>query len=159
MQRRTSLALLSYWALLLAATALPAHAAEGTLEEVGRHDLGGRGMNSALAIADHCAYVGCRSDAPTLILDIADPAAPRLVGEIVGNAGSTARELRADPALHLLVVMHYALSGPVNALEFYRWTDDCTRPTPVGGTTSAGALLTSSTSGRIPRSPGGSWCS
>jgi hypothetical protein len=129
---RTSLALLSCWAFLQLATAVSGDAAEGTLEEVGGHDLGARGMNSALAIADHCAYVGSRSDAPTLILDIADPTAPRLVGELAGHPGSTSRELRADPALHLLVVMFYALSGPVNALEFYRWTDDCTRPALVG---------------------------
>jgi hypothetical protein len=129
---RFPLAVLSCWAFLLTANAVSGHAAAGTLEEVGRHDLGARGMNSALAIADHCAYIGSRGDAPSLILDIADPAAPRLVGELAGKAGSTSRELRADPALHLLVVMHYALRGQVNALEFYRWTDDCTRPTLAG---------------------------
>jgi len=106
--------------------------AQGTLELVGRHDLGARGMNAALAIGDHCAYVGSRSDDPPLILDIADPAHPEQVGELAAHAGSTSRELRVAPAAHLLVVMHYALKGRLNQFDFYHWDADCRRPVAVG---------------------------
>jgi len=107
-------------------------AVAGSLEEVGRNDLDRRGMNAALAIGDHCAYVGSRSDDPPLVVDIADPAHPRLAGQLAAHRGSTSRELRVVPAARLLVIMHYAIGGTVNQLDFYRWTDDCRRPVLVG---------------------------
>ncbi len=110
----------------------PSVYAQGTLELVGRNDLGARGMNAALAIADHCAYIGSRRDDPPLILDIADPAHPERVGELAAHAGSTSRELRVAPAAHLLVVMHYALGGHLNQFDFYHWDADCRRPVAVG---------------------------
>ncbi len=119
-------------AAALALGAFSAQADEGSLEQVGRHDLGGRGLNAALAIADHCAYIGSRSDDPPLILDISDPTHPEQVGELPAHAGSTSRELRVAPAAHLLVVMHYALGGAANQLDFYRWDGDCRRPAPAG---------------------------
>src|SRR5262249_44103928 len=56
---------------------------------VGHNPLFGRGMNAALAIYDHYLYVGSRTDGlpkhlhpGILIVDIADPSAPTVVGEI-----------------------------------------------------------------------------
>lgn len=71
-----------WWALLgLAAcgdNAVPAP----SFERVGHADLGARGMGSALAIAGDVAYVGSRDDRRGIaIVDIADPAAPAMVGE------------------------------------------------------------------------------
>lgn len=109
-----------------------AQATGGSLDEVGRHDLGQRGMNAALAIAEHCAYVGSRVDDPPLVLDIANPAHPQLIGQLVPHPGSTSRELRAAPSAHLLVILHYGLGRPVNQLDFYRWADDCRHPALVG---------------------------
>src|SRR4051812_19574007 len=82
---------------------------------VGHTDLGQRGMNSPLAIAGHCAYVGDRyySDSPDVagrphggiaIVDISKPAQPRQVGAIAPTGLSTQRELRADTGLGILVV-------------------------------------------------------
>lgn len=76
----------------------------GAFEVVGHHDLGGRGMNAALAVAGDIAYVGSRIDQqPVLIVDIADPANPQVVGELglpeEAIVGMSSRELRAttDP--------------------------------------------------------------
>jgi hypothetical protein len=98
---------------------------------VGRHDLGGRGMNAGLAIADDCGYVGSRSAGQgTLILDLGDPSSPELIGEIPLNPGSTQREVRAVADLNLLIVLNYRLDfdlGGPNSLDLYRIAD-CTRP-------------------------------
>lgn len=78
----------------------------GRLAVVGHHDLGARGMNSAIAIADHVAYVGSRIDGRGIaILDISRPTVPVQVGEIPGLVGMSSRELRAVPDLDLLVVL------------------------------------------------------
>lgn len=71
----------------------------GSFELVGHSDLGARGMNSAIAIAGDTAYIGSRIDnQPVLIVDIADPANPTVVGEIgapdEGLAGMSSREMR-----------------------------------------------------------------
>lgn len=78
--------------------------ARGDFEVVGHHDLGARGMNAAIAIAGDIAYIGSRIDnKPVLVVDIADPANPRVAGEIAapieGLPGMSSRELRAttDP--------------------------------------------------------------
>ncbi len=103
--------------------------ASANFELVGHHALLGRGMNAALAIYRNFLYVGSRTDASdtcvpaagvprsggcpherpnVLILDIADPGYPRLVGEIgpphEGVVGLTSRELRVWPQEKLLVV-------------------------------------------------------
>ncbi|HXF74267.1 MAG TPA: hypothetical protein VNO79_16890 [Actinomycetota bacterium] len=105
--------------------------ASANFELVGHHALLGRGMNAALAIYRNFLYVGSRTDASdtcvpaagvprsggcpherpnVLILDIADPAHPRLVGEIgpphEGVVGLTSRELRVWPQEKLLIVMN-----------------------------------------------------
>ncbi|MBL9013694.1 MAG: hypothetical protein JNL83_05940 [Myxococcales bacterium] len=124
-----------WWALLgLAAcgdNAVPAP----SFERVGHADLGARGMGSALAIAGDVAYVGSRDDRRGIaIVDIADPAAPAMVGEFaMPPAGISSRELRAVPDKNLLIVMNLqcsdALHGcttgalPVEHLAFYDITD------------------------------------
>ncbi len=87
-------------------------------ELVGHSPLGNRGMNAALAVHDGYAYVGSRTDGkPTdqdvlgagiLVVDIGDPSAPAVVGEIgppyQGIEGQTSRELRVWPEADLLIV-------------------------------------------------------
>jgi hypothetical protein len=109
-----------------------------TLEIVGHSDLGARGMSSALTIADDTIYIGSRTDArPILIVDVADPARPTVVGELgapeQARSAMSARELRAIPDLDLLIVMNLicspALHGCANTgaeienLKLYDITD------------------------------------
>ncbi|HUS30934.1 MAG TPA: hypothetical protein VMZ53_20630 [Kofleriaceae bacterium] len=111
-------------------------AGTGSFELVGHTDLGGRGMNSAIAIAGDTAYVGSRIDGkPILIVDIADPANPTVVGEIgtplEGLPGMSSRELRVVG--NTLVVMNLQCSpslhgcatsaGEVENLRFFDITD------------------------------------
>lgn len=74
-----------------------------SFELVGRNSLLNRGVNSALAIRRHWAYVGSRtdgthSDTGVLVLDIAEPRRPVVVNRIdapkQARRGHTARELR-----------------------------------------------------------------
>ena len=90
-------------------------------------------MNSGLALADHCAYVGSRGQGSIEIVDISDPAHLRGVGSLPARPLTTARELRALPAKKLLIVLSYALArGGVDRIDLYRWADDCTRPSALG---------------------------
>jgi hypothetical protein len=101
-----------HWLLVcaLAACGDDAAAVPNAFEVVGHHDLGARGMNAAIAIAGDHASVGSRIDnKPVLIVDISDPAAMQIVGEIgppaEGVAGMSSRELRATtdpPRLYVL---------------------------------------------------------
>ena len=103
------------------------------LQEVGHNDLGARGLNSALALADRCAYVGSRGQGSIEIVDVSDPAHPRSAGSLPGQALTTARELRAIPARKVLAVLDYALGrGGANRIDLYRWSDDCAKPRKVG---------------------------
>jgi hypothetical protein len=88
---------------------------------VGHNSLFDRGMNAALTIYDHYVYIGNRTDAslghvhPGIqILDIVDPSAPTVVGEITGptsvQTGITTRELRVWPRKKLLIVMTFGCS-------------------------------------------------
>jgi len=118
--------------------------ASGSFELVGHHDLGARGMSSALAISGNTAYIGSRIDGkPIAIVDISDPANPALVGEIglpyEGVTGMSSRELRV--AGNLLVVMNLqcspslhgcaAAASEVENLRFFDITDP-RAPTVVG---------------------------
>jgi hypothetical protein len=104
-----------------------------TLQEVGHDDLGARGLNSALALAEHCAYVGSRGQGSIAIVDVSDPAHPRGAGSLPGRAATTTRELRTVPARKLLAVLSYSLGrGGVNRFDLYRWSDDCARLTSAG---------------------------
>ena len=113
---------------------------------VGHTDLGGRGMNSPLAVAGRCAYVGDRSYAAepragsgVAIVDVARPSRPTRVGTIPARPDTTQRELRADAGLGLLYVLDYspyigsALSGgrtySGNDLQVYDISGDCRKPT------------------------------
>jgi hypothetical protein len=108
-------------------------AASGSLEIVGRDDLGRRGLNAGLALAGSCAFVGSRGAGPVAIVDVSDPARPRVAGQLAAHANTTARELRAVADGRWLVVLEYALgAGGTNQLAFYRWTDSCLDPRPAG---------------------------
>ncbi len=91
-------------------------------------------MNAAPAIVGDTLYVGSRTeggthdDAGVLIVDIADPANPQVVGQIgppdEALLGMTSRELRAVPDQNLLIVMNFACSTDIHA---------CTRDTNAFG--------------------------
>ena len=98
-------------------TYVPPDATPPGFEVVGHSDLDGRGMNAALAVAGDVVYVGSRTDAPhphagVLIVDVGDPTAPVVVGELgppdEGLVDMSSRELRADPDRHLLFVLNFA---------------------------------------------------
>jgi hypothetical protein len=98
----------STWCVLVALAGCGENALPtGEFEIVGHHDLGTRGMNSALAVAGNTVYVGSRIDNQGIaILDISDPASPTTTGgEIPGVSGMSSRELRAVDDLNLLVVL------------------------------------------------------
>jgi len=102
---------------------------------VGSNPLFNRGMNAAPAIFGNYLYVGNRSDGSNtcpdgstgcthvhpgiLILSIADPSQPEVVGEIgtpfAGNVGITTRELRVWPQQKLLMVMTFRCSHVIHA--------------------------------------------
>ncbi|HVE63911.1 MAG TPA: hypothetical protein VNB94_08940 [Mycobacteriales bacterium] len=99
---------------------------------LGSTTLGDRGVNSPLAVAGRCAYVGDRYDKNGIaIVNVANPRKPRQVGVIPPVAAATQRELRADVGLGLLVVMNYALTtgGAGNNVKLYDIATDCTKPT------------------------------
>jgi hypothetical protein len=97
-------------------------------ELVGSNKLYNRGMNAAAAIYDHYMYVGNRTDAVgahaaahpgVLVVDIADPSNPTVVGEIPQPkklaAGYTSRELRVWPEQKMLVVIYFGCSAILHA--------------------------------------------
>ncbi|MGI8563461.1 MAG: LVIVD repeat-containing protein [Candidatus Dormibacter sp.] len=105
-----------------------------SLQEVGHDDLGARGLNSALALAGHCAYIGSRGQGAIEIVDVTDPAHLRTVGSLPARRLTTPRELRTVLSRKLLVVLSYALgSGGLNRLDLYSWQGDCAQPVLVGG--------------------------
>src|SRR3954468_21518221 len=86
---------------------------------VGHTDLQQRGMNSPIAVAGSCAYVGdryyssssteaARPNGGIAIVDISDPANPHETGTIPPMGLSTQREMRADAGLGILVVEGYS---------------------------------------------------
>lgn len=111
------------WFVLLALAACGDNLAPaGSFEIVGHADLGARGMNSALAIYQHTVYVGSRIDnQPVLIVDVADPEAPAVVGQIgapdEGLPGMSSRELRVVPDLKLLVVLNLQCSPDLHGCQ------------------------------------------
>ncbi len=102
---------------------------------VGHEPLFLRGMNAAPAIYDHYVYIGNRTDGSpqhvkpgVLVVDVANPAAPRVVGEIglpnQGLPSETSRELRVWPQQKLLMVMNFSCSAAIHA---------CTSPAEATG--------------------------
>lgn len=93
-------------------------------EVVGRNSLLNRGMNAALAIHRHWAYVGSRTDSNhanpgILVLDIADPTNPVVVNRLSDRKqtrpGQTSRELRVWPEKDLLLVLNFTCSSFIHA--------------------------------------------
>lgn len=116
---------------------------------VGYDSLAKRGMNSPIAVAGKCVYVGDRyysgsADEPTrpnggiAIIDVSNPAAPKQAGVIPPIEESTQREMRADAGLGILVVEGYSpfIGGDptgnpgavVNYLKVYDIHSDCLHP-------------------------------
>ena len=140
MTRRTPLlaaAALALSSVLPAGAATPAATATryGTAKGftlVGHTTLGNRGVNSPIAVAGRCVYVGDRYDQNGVaIVDAVNPAKPKQIGKIAPVRGATQRELRADVATGVLVVVNYALSIPVvagaNTIKTYD-IRDCRKP-------------------------------
>ena len=98
---------------------------------VGSTTLGNRGVNSPIAVAGRCVYVGDRYDKNGIaVVDVRNPRRPRQVGTVPPVPGATQRELRADLDLGLLVVMSYSLTtgGSGNNVKLYDIGTDCTKP-------------------------------
>jgi hypothetical protein len=98
----------------------------GSLTPVGHEPLFDRGMNAGLAVRNDFAYVGSRTDgskghphAGVLVVDIHDPAHPKVVGEIgppdEGNPSETSRELRVWPSEQLLLVLNFECDPLIHA--------------------------------------------
>lgn len=125
-------------AIFAALANTPAPAAQpapaGRFELVGSNSLMNRGMNSALAVHGRYAYVGSRTDGThpnsgVLVVDVSDPASPKVVSQIgapdAANAGESSRELRVWPDQDLLLVMsfacdevgHLCAGGPAGGVE------------------------------------------
>ncbi len=123
-------------ALVAAVAALPGlgNAAPAiNFELVGHEPLHNRGMNAAPALYDHTVYIGSRTDgshphAGVLVVDVANPAAPRVVNEIGPSDQAlpsiTSRELRVWPQQKLLLVMNFQCSAIIHA---------CASPADVAG--------------------------
>lgn len=91
----------------------------GSFEQLGHNPLMNRGMNAALAVRGDFAYIGSRTDgshlnAGVLVVNVADPAKPRVVSEIglpnQANPGESSRELRIWPEQELLLVLNHGCS-------------------------------------------------
>jgi hypothetical protein len=96
-------------ALLACAAALPAEVAalDGSFRQIGHHGLGGRALNSGLAVGRDYAYVGSHGGRPVAVLSIRRPGRMRVVGELRQPAGETPAELRLWPRRDVLVVMTF----------------------------------------------------
>jgi hypothetical protein len=119
----------------LAAITAPLPSKYGTAKNftvVGHTNLGKRGVNSPIAVAGSCVYVGDRYDQHGIaIVDVHNPAKPKQVGTIAPTKGSTQREIRADAGLGILVVMSYTTAGgSLTTGNFLRVYDirKCTKP-------------------------------
>jgi hypothetical protein len=99
---------------------------------IGKDPLFSRGMNAAPALYTDTAtdktyvYVGNRTDGQpqhphpgVLIVEVTDPSAPRVVGEIgkpnEANIAETSRELRVWPQQRILMVMNFQCSAIIHA--------------------------------------------
>ena len=89
-------------------------------ELIGHSPLLDRGMNAGLAVYGNYAYVGSRTDgshadAGVLVVDISNPADPRVAYQIgppeQGLAGQTSRELRIWPEQEVLIVLNMDCSA------------------------------------------------
>ncbi|MGH2725143.1 MAG: LVIVD repeat-containing protein [Actinomycetota bacterium] len=138
MSRRLPAALLAVSLTLLVPAgtgAAPAPGEANNFELVGHDPLFSRGMNAAPAILGNHVYVGSRTDGSphhphpgVLVVDVADPSNPQVVGEIgppdEGNVAETSRELRVWPQAGLLLVLNFNCSALIHA---------CTSPSDLTG--------------------------
>ena len=146
MRRHVSLGLALLVGLALPAAAGAQNPGQGAtpgtsrnFDRVGHSPLSSRGMNAALALYHNYAYIGNRADVSTqpvhpgiLVLDTANAARPRIVGEIPPPpTGQTTRELRVWPQANLLIVMRFRcvplthacpLTPDVWSIDFYDLT-------------------------------------
>jgi hypothetical protein len=108
----------------LASLPAPAPNYPGHFDLVGHDPLLFRGMNAAIAVKGDYVYVGYRSDGTkansgVMIVNVHDPAAPSLVGQIgppnEGNPGESSRELRILPDKNLLLVLNHGCSEAIHA--------------------------------------------
>jgi hypothetical protein len=108
------------------AAAPPLEEISQNFELIGHTSLNDRGMNAAIAAHGDFVYVGSRTDSlpnhktpGILVVDVANPAAPRIVHEIkqpdAGAIGETSRELRIWPQQELLVVLNFKCSEIIHA--------------------------------------------
>jgi len=92
---------------------------------VGHNALYDRGMNAAGAIYDHWMFVGNRTDGTpghthpgTLILDIANPANPTVVGELpyptLATMGYSSREMRVWTQQKVLMIMYIPCDATIH---------------------------------------------
>ena len=97
----------------------PSLPAPGRFELVGHDPLLNRVMKAALAVQGRYAYVGSRTDGThtnsgVLVVDVAEPAKPKVVHEIgmpnEANVGESSRELRILPDQQLLLVLNHGCS-------------------------------------------------
>jgi hypothetical protein len=109
-----------------------------------------RGRNGPIGIAGNCLYVGNRIGHRTgtgpdfgtpplppevLVVDIANPARPQVVGAFTTPLNATSRELRTIPDRNTLIVMNFRADGPESsAVNNYQIYDirDCRNPILVG---------------------------
>src|SRR3954452_15441047 len=115
------------WVKRQRAAAEPVPAASsfpGKLELVGHDPLLNRGMNAAIAVHGRYVYVGSRTDgthpnSEVLVVDVADPSKPAVVGRIgrpnEANVGESSRELRVLPDQNLLLVLNHGCSELIHA--------------------------------------------
>jgi hypothetical protein len=96
----------------------------GKLELVGHDPLLNRGMNAAIAVHGRYVYVGSRTDgthpnSEVLVVDVADPSKPSIVGRIgrpnEDNVGESSRELRVLPDQNLLLILNHGCSELIHA--------------------------------------------
>jgi hypothetical protein len=94
----------------------PAHALGaalgGRFVQVGHHALGGRALNSGLALGARYAYIGNEGGRPIAILSIRRPDRLRTVGQLRQPAGETPEGLRLWPRRDVLSVVTYGCRQP-----------------------------------------------
>jgi hypothetical protein len=112
------------------------------LRLLGHHDLAGNGDAMQVLRHEHALYVGHHgpSGQGTSILDVTDPAAPRLVSQWPAPAGTHTHKVQVGDGLLLVNHEHFPVAGPGTGsagLAVYR-LEDPLAPTPLGFWSSGG---------------------
>lgn len=140
----TAFALVTPLVVLGDVTVAPGGGTPGTAQNfqlVGHNELYARGMNGALAVYGHYVYIGNRTDGSlpcsqtgdiqpchasanvhthpgVLVVDVADPSNPTVVGELgpphAALPGITTRELRVWPEKKLLMITTFRCSSAIH---------------------------------------------